>query len=105
MSKKVKSKKKSKPKSKPNRPLSNAELELKITKLELIVMALNGYMVTSQAQEDGLKELFENLEVLLTGVLHDAYNAGHTEDCCSITARIFNGLESIGSVELGKTDK
>lgn len=84
------------------RPLTNEELELKISKLELVIFALNGFLLTSQPQEDELKNLFSSLEVLLQGALFDADNAGHTEDCVFIE-RIIDRIETVESVRKSNT--
>ena len=86
------------------RPLSNDELELKISKLELVIFALNGFLLTSQPQEDELKKLFSSLKVLLEGTLFDADNAGHTEDCVFI-GRIIDGIETIESVRKSESNE
>lgn len=78
-------------------PLPNDELDLKISKLELIISALDGFLLTSQPQEDELKKLFSSLKVLLEGALFDAYNAGHSPEC-GFVQRIINGIETIESV-------
>lgn len=87
-----------------NRPLSNEELELKISKLETVISALGDYLLTSQPQEDELKKLFSCLEVLLSGALYDAVNAGHTEGCIFVE-RIISGIETVTSVSISKIDK
>lgn len=83
-------------------PLPNDELDLKISKLELIISALDGFLLTSQPQEDELKKLFSSLKVLLEGALFDAYNAGHSPECVFVQ-RIIDGIEAIDSVRKSET--
>lgn len=83
-------------------PLHNDELDLKISKLELIISALDGFLLTSQPQEDELKKLFSSLKVLFEGALFDAYNAGHSPEC-GFVQRTINGIETIDSVRKSGT--
>ena len=103
MSKKVKSKKKSKPK-KVNPPLNNAQIELKLRSLEMVIYVLRSYLLTSQAQQDDLVELFQKVRGLLGGVVYDVTNAGHSEDCPLID-RIMDSVHTIDTAVIGSHNK
>ena len=83
-------------------PLSHEELELKISKLETVISALNNFLLTSQPQEDEIKKIYSSLEVLLQGTALDVDNAGHSHDCDFIE-RIMDGVETIQSASFSKT--
>ncbi|WP_409029371.1 hypothetical protein [Gracilimonas sediminicola] len=87
-----------------NPPLSVDQIELKLRSLEMVIYVLRSYLLTSQAQQDALVELFDNLRVLLGGVCNDALNAGHSEDCPLID-RIMDSVNTIDTAVIGSHNK
>jgi hypothetical protein len=83
-----------------NPPLSNAQIELKLRSLEMVIYVLRSYLLTSQAQQDDLVELFQKVRGLLGGVVVDALNAGHSEDCPLID-RIMDSVHTIDTAVIG----
>jgi len=84
-------------------PLSNDALELKISKLESIISALNDFVFTSKLQEEEINKILSSLKVLLHGTLIDATNAGHSKDGV-VVIRIFKSIMTVNNPDIKLSD-
>lgn len=87
-----------------NPPISNDQIELKLSKIENVLYQFRTYLITSQPQEDSLNIIFNHLRVMLGGIAYDVTNAGHSDDCPYLD-RIWDAIETIDTAKIGHRNR
>lgn len=87
-----------------NPALNNAQIELKLSKIETVLYLFRTYLITSQPQEDSLNMIFDHLREMLEGIAYDVANAGHSEDC-PYWDRIWDAIDTIDTAIIGHVNR